>query len=81
MFTGIQLWSFHGRQTMQDGRPFLSAGMVAKVVFGFLAAASLAPAPAQVFRLTRDQLIHYTAKNPASGGRTLRPLPPSGYST
>jgi len=30
----------------------------------FLAAAVLAPAPAQVFRLTRDQLVHYTAKNP-----------------
>ena len=29
-----------------------------------LAGAALAPAPAQVFRLTREQLIHYTAKNP-----------------
>ena len=30
----------------------------------FVAAATLSPAPAQVFRLTREQLIHYTAKNP-----------------
>src|SRR5262245_28828507 len=29
-----------------------------------IAGATLAPAPAQVFRLTREQLIHYTSKNP-----------------